>query len=53
MLHHRLSAYGFKVIDLFDFPLFRFGVVVGALFVVFRAVPSGLILGGDPNPDAD
>ena len=36
MIFDRLSADRFEMIDLFDFPLFRFGVIVGASFVVLR-----------------
>ena len=53
MIFDRLSADRFEMIDLFDFPLFRFGVIVGASFVVLRAFAMGLVFGGYPNPDVD
>lgn len=42
-----------QVVDLQDAPAFGLGVVLGSLLVVLWAVTPGLVLGGDPDPDAD
>jgi hypothetical protein len=52
-LFDRLSGDGVEAVYLDDVPALGFGVEAGAAFVVLRAFPSDLILGGDPNPDAD
>lgn len=52
MVDDRFAAHCLQTVDFLDFPLFGLGVVVGALFVVLRAVPPGLVLSGDPDPDA-
>ncbi len=51
--HDRFSAFGLKVIDLFDLPAFGFGIEPGPFLAVLRAFSSGLVFGRDPNPDTD
>jgi hypothetical protein len=53
MILYRFAANRFEVVDLFDFPVLRFGIKPGAFFVVFGAFASGLVFGGDSNPNAD
>ena len=53
MIFDGFTAYGFKVVDLFNLPLFGLGVVASPPFVVFRAFAFRLVFGGNPNPDAD
>lgn len=40
-------------VDIANAPAFGRGVVLGALLMVLRTVTSGLVLGGNPDPDAD
>ena len=53
MANDRFTRYRLQMVDLFDFPVLGLGVGPGPLFVVLRAFASGLVFGGDPNPDAD
>lgn len=39
-----------QVVDLLDAPAFSLGVMSGALLMVLRRIPPGLLVGGDPQP---
>jgi DNA-binding XRE family transcriptional regulator len=53
VVHDGLAGLPGKVIDLFDLPALAFGITPGAFLVVFGAFALGLVLGRNPNPDAD
>jgi hypothetical protein len=53
MLHHRLSAYSLKSVDLSNIPTLRFRVVVGALLMVLGAIAARLIFRGNSDPNSD
>ncbi len=53
VVHHRFAAHRLEVVDLFNTPPLRLGVVAGALLVVFRAFTFRLVFGGDADPNAD
>jgi hypothetical protein len=53
VLHDGLAALAGQIIHLFDLPVAALGVEPSALFVMFGAFASGLIFGGNPNPDAN
>ena len=51
MRGNRLTAHPFQVVRLDDLPVFRFGVIPGAFFMVFRTLTTSLVFGTDSNPD--
>lgn len=50
---YRLSAHGFQSIYLLNLPALRLGIVPRPPFMVLRTLALRLILGGNPDPDAD
>ena len=53
MVNHRLARHNGQVVELFDCPAVESGVLAGAFLVMLRALALGLILGRDPNLDAN
>jgi len=53
MLHHRLSAHGFEVIDLGNRPALRRRIGAGSVFMMLWTLALSLILRRDADPDAD
>ena len=53
MMHDGSTAHTFEVIYRANVPTFGFGVGAGAPFVVFGTFTTGLIFGGNSDPDAD
>jgi hypothetical protein len=53
MSHDRLAAHGIEVENGADAPALGLGVVACSAFVVLGALTLDLVLGRDPNPDAD
>src|ERR1035438_8832607 len=53
VLHDGFAALPGKVIGFFNLPATALGVALGAFLVMFRAFAPGLVLGGNPNPDAN
>src|SRR5262245_461996 len=53
MIFYRFPAYGFQVVDFFNFPMFGFGMVMGAACVVLGAFAFGLIFVSNAAPNSN
>ncbi len=53
MLRNKLTAYAFKMINFFDGPSLRFGIITCTTLVMIWAFAFRLVFGRNPNPNSN